>query len=245
MDDYAQSDHEARENDPYAAAKYRLTIRWLRSAGRLGDEIFNIGCGFGDFTAMAADSGARVRGFEPDPVAYRHAAASCPRGCTVEPLGLADIPGKQIAPVIVMHDVLEHIGDDAQAAADLFRLLKPDGLLVLSVPALPLLFGYHDEQLGHYRRYTRATLVSTLEEHFEIDRIRYYGMTLIPLALWMSRIRRQPYSSGTASPLLAAFDAACRVEERIWTPIGTSLICLARPRRVTRGSPDSGQKADR
>jgi SAM-dependent methyltransferase len=222
-----------------------MTISWLRDAGRLGDEIFNIGCGFGAFTAMGARSGARVRAFEPDPVAFRHAAACCPTGSTVEQLDLSHIPGSQVADVIVMHDVLEHIGNDRQATADLFRLLKPDGLLVLSVPALPLLFGHHDEQLGHYRRYTRATLVLTLEEYFEIDLIRYYGMTLIPLAFWTSRIRRHPYSSRTSGPLLAAFDVACRIEARIRTPVGTSLICRARPRRVTQQVPESDQKIER
>lgn len=229
--EYTDSDHRARDRDPYAAAKYRLTIEWIDQAGRLGDEIFNIGCGAGLFTAMAAAAGAKVRAFEPDPAAYDLAVANRPADCTVEPLSLSDIPGDHVAPVIVMHDVLEHISDDGEAIGHLHRLLAPDGLLVLSVPALPSLFGYHDEQLGHYRRYTKASLGSVLRPRFAIGRLRYFGMTFVPLTAWYSRIRRKPYSAAGQGALLGMFDAVCRVEQRIPVPVGTSLICLCRPQR--------------
>jgi hypothetical protein len=102
--------------------------------------------------------------------------------------------------------------------------------LVLSVPALPWLFGYHDEQLGHYRRYTKATLGAALRPRFEILRLRYFGMSFIPITLWYSRLRRLPYSTEGDPRLLRAFDAICRIEQRIPSPVGTSLICVARPR---------------
>jgi 2-polyprenyl-3-methyl-5-hydroxy-6-metoxy-1,4-benzoquinol methylase len=244
---YTQSDHRARVRDPYAAAKYRLTIAWLKEAGCIGEEIFNIGCGSGVFTVMAAEAGARVRAFEPDSTAFEMAAASQPPGCTVESLGLSDIPGREIASVIVMHDVLEHIADEDAAVADVHRLLRPDGLLVLSVPAMPSLFGYHDEELGHYRRYTKASLRDALMSRFDIERLRYFGMTFIPVTLWFSRLRRKPYAVGGTQSLLTVFDAACRLEQRISPPVGTSLICLAHPVQDSQGASkrDRADPADR
>ena len=122
--------------------------------------------------------------------------------------------------------------DDAAAVHRLRELVAPNGVVILSVPALPSLFGRHDELLGHHRRYVRGTLRAVVEPCFTIDRLRYYGMTLIPVTLWFSRIRRNEYPAQTASAGVVgrAFTAVCHAEARVPTPIGTSLICLARPR---------------
>jgi 2-polyprenyl-3-methyl-5-hydroxy-6-metoxy-1,4-benzoquinol methylase len=226
---YTWFDHVARDVDPYAAAKYRLTLDWLRRYGFSSDVIYNIGCGSGVFTSHAADAGFKVKAFEPDPSAYHLALRALPAGCTVEMLGLQEIDSANEAKVIVMHDVLEHLPDSSRAVAQLHRLLRPEGLLVVSVPALPFLFGYHDEQLGHYRRYTKRTLRDALGRHFQIVRIRYFGFTFIPVTVWFSKVRRKRYGSGSRGLLVRAFDVACRVEQKVPSPIGTSLLCLARP----------------
>jgi SAM-dependent methyltransferase len=232
-DDYTTADHEFRDDDVYALGKYQLTSRWLRQLETRGT-LFNIGCGAGQFNAMAVELGFSVRGFEPDPNAFALAMANLPpERCEVQQLGIEAIAGDGVADVIVMHDVLEHIEDEAATVNRVATLLKPGGTLVISVPALPSLFGYHDEQLGHYRRYTRRTLSAALRSKFDIDRMRYYGATMIPITLWYSRLRRQPYPTanvaggGIAGRGLAAL---CRAEERIPGPLGTSLVCLAHAR---------------
>lgn len=230
---YTAGDHAFRDDDAYAKGKYELTLRWLRAADGRRSELVNVGCGAGLFSAMAAADGYSVRAYEPDPVAFAEAARAAPSRVTVEQRGLADVPGPA-APVVVLHDVLEHIEDEAGAVDRLARLVEGSGLLVVSVPALPSLFGFHDEQLGHFRRYTKATLRAALEPWFEIDRMRYYGLTFIPLTAWFSRWRRKPYPTagvgGRPSLVGRAFAAACRAESRVPTPLGTSLVCLARPR---------------
>ncbi|HSV18771.1 MAG TPA: class I SAM-dependent methyltransferase [Casimicrobiaceae bacterium] len=59
---------------------------------------------------------------------------------------------------IVAINVLEHIEDDAAALAQIGRLLKPGGALVVEVPQGPRLFDYFDAYLRHYRRYGKAEL---------------------------------------------------------------------------------------
>jgi hypothetical protein len=176
--------------------------------------------------------GFDVRAFEPDPAAYELARARCPPGCKVEQAGLEEINGHALADVIVLHDVLEHIEEDHAAVGRLLDLAKPTAEIILSVPALPRLYGFHDEQLGHYRRYTRKTLRTALEPYLRIEYLRSYGTALIPATLWFSRLRRRPYPTGKSSGGGAAariMGVTCRVEARIPGPIGTSLICLARP----------------
>jgi 2-polyprenyl-3-methyl-5-hydroxy-6-metoxy-1,4-benzoquinol methylase len=232
-DDYTIADHEFRDDDVYALGKYQLTSRWLRSIDTRGT-LFNIGCGAGQFNTMAADLGFTVRGFEPDPQAFALADANRPPGrCDVEQLSVEQIEGEHVADVIVMHDVLEHIEDEAATVARIRRLLKPDGVLVISVPALPSLFGYHDEQLGHFRRYTRRTLTAALQTSFQIVHLRYYGASLIPVTLWFSRIRRKPYPTADVAAggiTGKALEIVCRAEQRLPGPVGTSLVCMARPR---------------
>ncbi len=231
-DAYTTADHEFRDDDVYALGKYQLTRRWLQTLGTRGT-LLNIGCGAGQFNTMAVELGFAVHGYEPDGNAFALAVAHLPsERCEVQQLGIEGIVGERIADVIVMHDVLEHIEDEASTVSRLAGLLKPGGVLVMSVPALPSLFGYHDEQLGHYRRYTRRTLRDSLEPKFRIDRLRYYGATMLPVTLWYSRIRRQPYpTANVAGPGVAGrvLAAVCRAEERIPGPLGTSIICMAHP----------------
>jgi 2-polyprenyl-3-methyl-5-hydroxy-6-metoxy-1,4-benzoquinol methylase len=234
-DTYTASDHEFRDNDTYAETKYRLTLRWLGPL-REASALFNIGCGHGRFNTLAHEAGYKVNACEPDPAASAVAAANAPEGCTVYNCGVLDLPNDVRADIVVMHDVLEHIDAEAAAVARVAQLLPIGGRLVISVPALPVLCGYHDEQLGHFRRYGRNSLKTPLSRHFDIERLRYFGMTLIPVTAWYSKVRRVPYPTASASGgglLAGVFRTLCRAEERVPTPVGTSLICLATKTRIS------------
>jgi len=55
-------------------------------------------------------------------------------------------------------NVVEHIFDDAQAIANCYKLLKPEGHLIVLVPAYQTLYNTFDKELEHYRRYNRKKL---------------------------------------------------------------------------------------
>jgi SAM-dependent methyltransferase len=229
---YTYNDHAFREHDAYARGKYDITLRWLSSRSARGRKLFNVGCGNGLFNQLATDQGYRVEACEPDPDAALIAKRTAPDGVVIHPCDLFGLPVDEPADVVVMHDVLEHIDDDRAAAGRLRELIVPGGVLVLSVPGLPFLFGRHDELLGHHRRYLKPSLRSALEPHFRIDRLRYYGMSLVPLTLWVSRIRRASYPTAAATSGFVGrvFDGVCRAEAAVPTPVGTSLMCLATAR---------------
>jgi SAM-dependent methyltransferase len=76
--------------------------------------------------------------------------------------------------LVYSSNVLEHIENDKAALLELRRILPPDGMLILYVPALPFLFGDMDKRIGHFRRYTRRELRRKLDEtQFEIKHIQY------------------------------------------------------------------------
>jgi 2-polyprenyl-3-methyl-5-hydroxy-6-metoxy-1,4-benzoquinol methylase len=228
---YTIADHEFRDDDLYASAKYQLTLRWLDATCTHDQSVVNMGCGAGGFSSIAIDAGYDVLSFEPDPAAHAAALTALPDAAVVENTGLFDTSLTTPADVIVMHDVLEHIEDEVAAVDALYDLLRPGGIAIISVPAMGWLFGYHDEQLGHFRRYTKSRLLHALSTRFEVERLRYFGFTMIPVTWWFSRFRRRPYPIGAvagSSLVGTAMDIVCRVESRIPAPLGTSVLAIAR-----------------
>ena len=71
-------------------------------------------------------------------------------------------------------NVLEHIADDEAIAKLWFRKLRPNGQLLVFVPAFQFLFTSMDHHVGHHRRYTRASLAKVLQNaQFSMTDSRY------------------------------------------------------------------------
>lgn len=83
--------------------------------------------------------------------------------------------------VVMALDVLEHLDDDAAGLREAARLVRPGGLLVVTVPALPSLWGGQDVVSEHRRRYTRTGLRHTFARACLPDPyITYFNMLLLP-----------------------------------------------------------------
>ena len=65
--------------------------------------------------------------------------------------------------LIYTSNVLEHIETDQESISELRKLLKPEGHLVIYVPAFMLLFSDLDRSVGHFRRYSKKELVSKVQ----------------------------------------------------------------------------------
>jgi SAM-dependent methyltransferase len=68
------------------------------------------------------------------------------------------------ADAVVLLNVLEHIEDDATAARQLYRILRPGGVAVIEVPAGPSLYDVYDKLLLHFRRYSLKDLKRLVEK---------------------------------------------------------------------------------
>lgn len=64
--------------------------------------------------------------------------------------------------LVTAFDVIEHVEDDDQVFRELTRVLKPDGLLLFSVPLHPAFWTDFDDYVGHARRYEPAGLQALL-----------------------------------------------------------------------------------
>jgi SAM-dependent methyltransferase len=134
---------------------------------------------------------------------------------------------------IVSVNVLEHIEDDAGAIRGLHRLLSPGGTLCLFVPALPALYSDFDRLVGHYRRYTRASLKSVVERGgFETVRAIYFDAPGVPAWLLMCRLLgRTEFQAGPVEFYDRWIVPATRaLESLVRPPIGKNVLLIAKKR---------------
>lgn len=84
--------------------------------------------------------------------------------------------------VVCMFDVLEHIEEDCLALENVYKMLKNDGQIVLSVPAHQWLWNRSDVIAGHKRRYTKKSLNHALNSAgFDVVVSKYFFISIIPL----------------------------------------------------------------
>ena len=90
-------------------------------------------------------------------------------------------PSKKKYDTILYLDVLEHIKQPKKELKNVFRSLKKQGKLILSLPAYQHLFSQFDKDVGHYRRYTLKKFLSEMGgikhsglKYYYIDTIGYF-----------------------------------------------------------------------
>ena len=107
--------------------KFRLASRDL-PVGKLLD----IGCGVGDFLHVAENKGWQCTGVEPSEEA-REIARQRIKGDLLYSEDLEQLPDQSFD-LITMWHVLEHVDDLKWQVAQLQRLIKPNGRIVIAVP---------------------------------------------------------------------------------------------------------------
>jgi SAM-dependent methyltransferase len=144
--------------------------------------------------------------------------------------------------LVLMLDVLEHLDDDGSALREAARLLVPGGLLLVTVPALPSLWGGQDVVSNHYRRYTKRSLLRTFSDAGVSEpHISYFNVLLFPpiaLVRWGRRAVGLGYRARTdfddSRPgFVNEFLAGLFALERHWVgrlpvPAGVSLLATTR-----------------
>jgi hypothetical protein len=117
-------------------------------------------------------------------------------------------------------DVLEHIEDDRGALRELRRVVRPDGALVVTVPAYRWLWSQHDETHHHVRRYTRRALRANAEASGWRTSFATYFNTLLLPPIAVVRAFRRGESAGRSDyelaggPLNSALSLPMRAEAR-------------------------------
>jgi SAM-dependent methyltransferase len=91
--------------------------------------------------------------------------------------------------IVIASDILEHLPDDSLALKEWQRILKPNGLMIIGVPAFQFLYSIHDQINHHYRRYDKKDLLKLLNNFpaLKIIFFSYWGLFLF-VPIWFRSI---------------------------------------------------------
>lgn len=145
-----------------------------------GKHVLDIACGEGFGSAMLAGSAASVIGVDIDESTIRHARAVYHNVEGVKFLhgNAADIPlDDESIDVVVSFETIEHHDKHREMIAEIRRVLKPDGVLIISSPNRVVyseMSGHHNE--FHVKELDFDEFDTVLKEQF--NRVRYFGQRL-------------------------------------------------------------------
>lgn len=240
----------------------RVYVELVRAA--LGEVLLkralDVGAGGGGFVRALAELAEQVERVDvsrealaPDPAAQLHAGIAA---------DARQLPFRARSfDLVTLFDVLEHIEDERRVLAEARRVLRPGGVIALSVPAYGWLRPSGEREAGRVHRYSRSSLRRALEgAGFQVDRITHTNVALFPalaptvialevierLRLVPRYVRHLPRAvpmpRWLSSVLGSMFAAELTLSSRFDLPIGHSILAIARRptaerrRRRTRAS---------
>jgi 2-polyprenyl-3-methyl-5-hydroxy-6-metoxy-1,4-benzoquinol methylase len=217
-----------------AAPKFN---RWMADTIRpwVGQRVLEIGAGMGNMTRQLCARRKLYVATDLDPEHLANLAGSFRHRPTLRTSRLDAENAAHYEPyagqmdTVVCLNVLEHINDDFGTLQRIQTLLEPGGYLILLVPNDPRAYGSIDKEIGHYRRYTMATLTEVvLKAGFDLERMLEFNRVSMPGWRFTGQVlKARTLSTGT----LKIFDAFVWLWRRIdaslpWQP--TSIIAICR-----------------
>ncbi len=211
--------------------------QWMFDSLRpyMGQRVLEAGAGIGNFTGLLTDRELVVAlELEEDRVADLRKRFDAYPNIRAEVGDLSDPSLLHLAAynldTIVCLNVLEHIERDVDALRYMNGVLAPGGRLLLLVPAHPWLYSTLDEDLGHYRRYTRRELQGKLESTgYQIERCFYLNLAGIA-GWWLNgRVLKRRQLPGNQLKLYESLAPVFRrVEQGLGMRWGLSVVFVAR-----------------
>lgn len=131
-------------------------------------------------------------------------------------------------------EVLEHVPDHERAVDELYRVLKPGGAGIISVPAHPWLWDKSDEWAGHKRRYTKLNLQYLLmSAGFKVVSIKSWGFPTVLLyhkLIYLGMLKQSNKAKGKKSSIIQiiAYHLFHIDELFRWVPLGIGYICVVK-----------------
>jgi len=205
-------------------------------------KLLDVGCGTGMVLYDLKSRGYDTYGLDIMPAALKFCKA---RGLKNLFKGsVIKMPFKsEFFDIVTCLDVLYHkqIKDDNEAIREIYRVLKPDGLLILTDAACPAMHSRHDIAAHVRERYTKKEICRKLSDcGFIIKKSSYFNTFLFPFVFVMRKIdnlinKNKPVSSDidNISPFVNKFFKSIfllesNVLKRINLPFGVSILCIVK-----------------
>ena len=196
----------------------------------IGSRVLEVGCGIGTFSEKILETGASVTSIDVD----ERCVMQVEKRIKNQRLRTIAMPAERIENLgelfdtVVLLNVLEHIEDDSRLIKQLSAVLN--GNLIIFVPAFQILFGKTDFLVGHYRRYTKASLLSIIRSAgLEIVTCSYFNSVGFFAWFLMNRVLSQKTKNPSSVQVYdRVFVPVVRLLERVIPPpFGQSVLLVA------------------
>lgn len=206
--------------------------------GRHNLKILNIGTATGATSVMLQEFGS-VKSIEYDKDCYEFVKQRL--DIDLEQGSILDLQFRdEEYDLVCAFDVIEHVEDDKKAVAEMLRVCKSEGNIMITVPAFNFLWSKHDEVNHHFRRYTWAMLKPLFNHekvvfHSYFNSILFFPITAVRLLGKLIPLKRKGSGSDfglvNSAVLNKVFYRIFKVESIFLTsgvtlPFGISLMAI-------------------
>ena len=229
----------AEEKHWWYRALHRLIFAWL---GReLPDwrnkTILDAGCGTGAILKQLGNPERNIGvDLAPEAIVFcRQRGLANVREADISSLPFPD----ESFDAVICSSVLYHdwVADVPSALRELGRVLRPDGILILNLPAFSFLHSAHDDAVMTARRFRKGEVRSLLTNNgFKIRRLSYWTTLLFPMAA-AARVfallkSGRDFESGSKPAASAILGGVMTIERGLLRltnlPVGVALMAVAR-----------------
>jgi len=169
--------------------------RIVEGSGKSSGKVLDVGCGTGEFLKTMKAGGWETAGVEPSE--ERNKLSTEENKIYSAELTEIKFPGGGFD-AVTLWQVLEHLPDPVKYLAEIRRLLKDDGILVLSVPninSLQARFGgalwFHLDLPRHRWQFAPGTILKMLEKNgFCAAKTKHFSLEYNPFGWWQTILNR-------------------------------------------------------
>ncbi len=236
---YVEEYVELEKHHWWFIVRQKILISLLRKhLGQKSLKILNVGAAAGASSRWLAAFG-EVTSLESDPLFTHHLQK---QNLKVINASVTQMPfSAESFDLVCAFDVIEHVQDHLLAIQEALRVCKTGGFICLTVPAFQSLWSRHDVVNGHFRRYTKSTLLSLLKS---VPALKKLELTYFNSILFVPILFARTYSNvfGSKSQqatsdftgfktgkifneiLKSIFSLEVKLLNRITFPVGVSLF---------------------
>lgn len=165
--------YKLEKDNWWYASKRNLFSKIINSFDKKFKNSLDIGCGVGSNLEILKKFSKSVVGIDNSKKAIDYCKHKGLKNVSV--MNASKLKFKKDSfDLILCSDILEHV-DDKNVMEEVFRVLKPGGIFICSVPAHNYLWGPTDRISNHLRRYEKKELNNLFKNNFTKLKLSYWN----------------------------------------------------------------------